>query len=129
MPTSHSETDIRLEAIAWERAERYPNRTTNLRMVCADGFTVSIQASHRHYADDSNPETRAPYWDTDERPIQYPFIEFEVGFPSEPITDPRWSEFGDADDPTEATVWGFVPRALVDELIASHGGSIGWEAG
>lgn len=116
---------LHLDAVAWERAERYSNARTNLRIVCADGFSVSVQASPRHYSNDSHPDGEAPYWRDDD--IDYPFTTFEIGYPSEPITDPRWSEYDASGGEGGPSIWAFVPRQLVADLIDSHGGSTGWQ--
>lgn len=77
------------------------------RVVCADGFSVSIQASSFTY---SNPRLN----------VAEGFTEVELGFPSEPddlIRDyaEDWSE------PTN-TVYGYVPVEIVDKLLEKHGG-------
>ena len=82
------------------------------RVVCRDGFTVSIQASETNYSEPR--ETHA------ER-----YTSVELGFPSrreELIID--WAE--DQDRPTE-TVYGYVPVQTVNLMIAKHGGIIAGE--
>ena len=116
--------DIRVEAVANERAPKYPGAIANLRILCADGFSVSVQASNCHYSDDSGPDNY--YWAGGDRDAVYPYVEFEVGFPSVPFDDPRWDEFDSSGDDSKSGPWAYVPRALVDELIESHDGSIGW---
>ena len=111
-------TETAVEAIAWERAPRYPGSWVNCRVVCADGFTVSVQASNRHYAEDSSG--RAPYW-TGANP-EYPFIAFEVGHPTEDPAPKRvWSKYD------SGGVWAWVPRRVVANLLKYHGGAVAWE--
>lgn len=76
------------------------------RIVCADGFSLSVQATHGAYC--------AP------RQNIGPWREVEVGFPSsEPELIMHRAEQPDA--PTE-TVYGYVDIELVEQLIALHGG-------
>jgi hypothetical protein len=84
----------------------------NEKVVCADGFEMSVQASATAY---SIPRmTDAPT-----------YIQVEVGFPSEAeelLT--RWAE--DEEDPT-GTVYGYVPVNVVTNVIAKHGGIVSGE--
>lgn len=76
-------------------------------IVCADGFTMSVQASSYHYckprSDDANVYTHV-----------------EIGYPSavEPALMPYVE---DASAPTD-TVYAYVPVEVVDIVIESHGG-------
>lgn len=80
-------------------------------IVCADGFTVSAQASEGNY---STPRVTAAW----------PYTEVELGYPSEeqPILTPFAEEPG---DPTD-TVYGYVPVALLEAVVESHGGCVNW---
>ena len=84
----------------------------NKRVICADGFEMSVQASATSY---SIPKmTGAPI-----------YREVEVGFPSmreEMLI--RWAE--DPEDPT-GTVYGYVPVRVVTNVIAKHGGMVSGE--
>ena len=77
------------------------------RVVCADGFSMSVQASAYHYCSpriSNEPE----------------YFSCEIGFPSERVEAlMKYAE--DADRPTD-TVYGWVPVALIDQIIAEHGG-------
>ena len=76
------------------------------RVVCRDGFSLSVQATHGAYC---SPRTNRGPWD-----------QVEVGYPSampELIMD--YAE--DPDRPTD-TVYGYVPVALINQLIDLHGG-------
>jgi hypothetical protein len=115
-------TALAVEAVAWERAPRYPGRTVNLRVVCADGFSVSVQASNMNYAEDSHPSGKAAYWrGLDAEPV-YPFTSFEVGYPSaDPEPVDVWAEYDNGG------VWAWVPRQVVADLLDLHGGAVGWQ--
>ena len=79
-------------------------------VVCADGFTVSIQASKAHYC--------SPRTTNAEK-----YTHCELGFPSE--ADDLIKEYvdsiGDEIDYTDA-VYGYVPAKVIRLLIAKHGG-------
>ena len=116
-------TSIAIEAVAWERAPRYPGRRVNRRIVCADGYTVSVQASGWHYANDSHPSGKALYWRGDDAEAAYPFTTFEIGNPSDDPTPARtWKPFDNGG------VWAWVPRRTVARLLDLHGGAVAWEA-
>ena len=73
---------------------------------CADGFSVSVQASSFHYCD--------PRTNTDA------YSSVELGFPSQP--DELILPYAeDAENPTQ-TVYGHVPVYVVQNLIEKHGG-------
>lgn len=76
------------------------------RITCADGFSLSVQASHGAYC---LPRRNVGPW-----------IKVEVGYPSaKPELIMEYAE--QPETPTE-TVYGYVPTALVEALIALHGG-------
>jgi len=102
-----------LDAIAYERAPRRPGSRVNIPIRCADGFTVSVQASDMHYANDGDGTT-SPYFGIDRAP-EYPFVTFEVGYPSAPPPK-TWRKYD------SGGVWAFVPRRAVHLLLAAHGG-------
>ena len=78
-------------------------------IVCADGFSISVQASSRHYC---QPRETGAYW--------YHLV--ECGYPSQaPEFILQYAE--DSEQPTE-TVYGYVPVDLVNKLIDSHGGVV-----
>lgn len=116
-------TALAVEAVAWERAPRYPSRTVNRRIVCADGFTVSVQASAHHYAMDSGADGSGPYWRWKDETPAYPFTTFEIGNPTE---DPAPAEVWDEYD--NGGVWAMVPRQVVADLLDLHGGAVAWES-
>lgn len=92
-----------------KRIMRTAYDTTLLRAVqCQDGFTVSIQASATHYC---SPRDNVPF-------AQY--TAYELGFPSEP--DDLITEYADNPTKPKETVYGWVPREVVAQLIEKHGG-------
>lgn len=119
-------TQLAIEAVEYERAPRHPGRSVNRRIVCADGFALSVQASPNHYANDSSDE--APYWKTDPAPgqmpgVAYPFTTFEVGNPTSELEPAEaWAHYDN--DGT----WAWVPPQLVAETLDAHGGAVAWEA-
>ena len=81
----------------------------NQQVICADGFTMSVQAHAGAYC--SPRVSNAKSYD-----------EVEVGFPS--VTEPllmQWCE--DKNEPT-CTVYGYVPAQVVINVIAKHGGMV-----
>ena len=82
------------------------NIRKNKKVSCADGFSMSVQASTFCYCTPRNNDG--------------PYSQVEVGYPSareEMLMD--WAE--DPDDPT-GTVYGYVPVSVVTNVIAKHGG-------
>lgn len=79
----------------------------NKRIVCNDGFEISVQANEFAYCKPRKTDNDFYY-------------EVECGFPSEkPDLIMEYAE--NSESPTD-TVYGYVPIELVEELIASHGG-------
>lgn len=74
---------------------------------CADGFTMSVQASKHHYC---TPRDSAGPW-----------TKVEVGFPTTKVESFMPYIDGADSDPTD-TVYGYVPIRLVVQAIADHGG-------
>lgn len=108
-----------LDLIAYGRAPRQRGGRLNLRVVCADGWACSVQASSWHYANDSG-DGEAPYWrGLDAEPV-YPFVSFEIGG----IDDGDMSLLDEWDSDG---VWAWVPRENVAALLDSHGGVVRWE--
>ena len=84
------------------------------RVKCADGYSVSIQASSGHYC-----EPRETMHDVRR------YSSFELGYPSG--ADEEFMQYvEDADRPTD-TVYAYVPREIVEQVIASHGGIVGFD--
>tara|TARA_R110000737_G_C14322372_1_gene439916 strand:+ start:141 stop:431 length:291 start_codon:yes stop_codon:yes gene_type:complete len=85
----------------------------NERIVCADGFAMSVQARALSYCE--------PRIDNAEK-----YTSVEVGYPSEreEFLMP-WVE--DSSKPT-GTVYAYVPVGVVSNVIIKHGGLIAGEA-
>ena len=80
----------------------------NRRVLCIDGFSMSVQASQGNYC---IPRVNNSLW----------YNEVEIGFPSskEPVILQYMD--GTLNDPTDA-VYGYVPVDLVRHIIDKHGG-------
>lgn len=78
------------------------------RLTCADGFSMSVQASSTHYC--------LP------RDSFGPYSAVEVGYPSAKVDGfmPH-IDGGPETNPTD-TVYGYVPIEIVAQAIADHGG-------
>lgn len=78
------------------------------RVVCKDGFSVSIQANRYSYC---NP-IKDKAW---------PYTKVELGYPNEldNLVEDYAEDAGSLD-----TVYGFVPIDIVNELIKKHGGIV-----
>lgn len=78
------------------------------KVICADGFEMSVQASEGHYC--SPRDNIGPY------------TSVEIGYPSERVEEFMHYIDGDENaDPTQ-TVYGWVPLETVVQIIESHGG-------
>ncbi len=84
----------------------------NKKVICADGFEMSVQANRSAYCD--------PRIDNAER-----YIAVEVGYPTaeEPLLM-EWAE--EPGSPTD-TVYAWVPAERVSLVIAKHGGIVSGE--
>jgi len=84
----------------------------NRQVVCADGFTMSVQAHDGAYC--TPRMSGAPK-----------YTHVEVGFPSErEVLIMKYAE--EPDVPTQ-TVYGYVPVQTVTNVIAKHGGIVNGE--
>lgn len=84
------------------------------RVKCADGYSISIQASSGHYC--TPRETM--------QDVQH-YLAFELGYP--PVANDVLIEHAeDAENPTD-TVYPYVPREVIEQVIASHGGIVGFD--
>ncbi len=87
------------------------NKYVNLRprLICADGFSLSVQASATHYCIPRVNEEGGIY------------VEVEIGYPS--VEEENLMPYidGNANEPTKS-VYGYVPIEIVDTIIAKHGG-------
>ena len=78
-------------------------------VVCADGFTMSVQANENAYC--------SPRINNAER-----YTSCEVGYPSQ-VEDLILEYAEDKEHPTD-TVYGWVPSERISLVIAKHGGMI-----
>lgn len=82
------------------------------RIVCKDGVSLSVQAGEYHYC---TPRDNSGTYSAK-----------EVGFIRDASGDDMsppdtWRDYADGDFP--ASVYGYVPVALIDAFIAEHGGA------
>jgi len=89
------------------------------RVVCADGFTMSVQASSFSYC--------SPRIDNADC-----YSSVEIGFPS--ALDPRLQEYAENPDAVVdvergevLTVYPYVPMPIVLAVILGHGGQVAGE--
>lgn len=75
------------------------------RVKCADGYTVSIQASIGHYCAPRTNKTND-------------YTTVELGFPNK--EDDLIYKFREGSD----SVYGYVPIRIVNELLQKHGGIV-----
>ena len=86
----------------------------NPRIVCADGFSMSVQANEFCYCTPRQNEG--------------PHTHMEGGFPSSPPLDPelleaRENSYDEDGDPCE-TVYPYVPREVFEREFELHGGIV-----
>ena len=81
-------------------------------VTCADGFSVSIQASKFNYSEPRSDTSHA-------------YESVELGFPNRPCMFIK----DYAEDPKNltSTVYGWVPAHIVRKMIAGHGGIVSGE--
>ena len=80
----------------------------NERVVCADGFNMSIQADEFVYCSPRNNDG--------------PYTAVEIGFPSH--HEDLILEFAEDKDTPTQTVYGWVPSHIVSLVLAKHGGIV-----
>jgi hypothetical protein len=78
------------------------------RIRCADGFSMSVQASDFHCC---TPKT-----------LDGPYSHVEVGYPSEPQEKLLPYRIAEEDIDLEHSIFGHVPVAVLVEIINDHGG-------
>ena len=80
------------------------------KIVCSDGFTMSVQVGYSLYSEPKKVAKR--------------YSKVEVGYPSdhEPLIE-KWAEnlFEDMPDFTD-TVYPYVPVKVVNQVLKKHGG-------
>ena len=94
------------EHFAKHPGERYTGMRVAPRIICADGFSLSVQASTGHYCSPKNTDG--------------PYTLVEVGFPETAGGQPaRPRALGSTPD---CGVWGYTPVGTVNNIIRRHGG-------
>ena len=76
------------------------------RIICKDGFSMSVQAGDTLYC---SPRSNQGPWD-----------EVEVGFPSH--EDKDLLQYAERPNHPVDTVYAYVPVALVESVMEKHGG-------
>jgi len=90
--------------LAARNSEAYPFTP---RIICKDGFNLSVQANYGAYCTPRSNEG--------------PYLAVEVGFPS--ASEPLLLGYAeDVDCPTD-TVYPYTPITVVEAVIAKHGGT------
>lgn len=115
-------------------APEYCFQEVRPRIVCNDGYSVSVQASEHMYC-----EPRYTQWQNEDgwqvingdylwacsTPRNFetdhytPYESVELGYPSE--EDELINEYAEGDDYTN-TVYSYVPVNVVEQLVKKHGG-------
>ena len=80
--------------------------TRRPRIICNDGFSMSVQGSEYHYC--SPRKNKNEYY------------EMEIGFPSK--REQLILNYAEQKHKPKKTVYGYVPVNLIDEVIKKHGG-------
>lgn len=91
------------------RKVEHGTNVTRPRILCADGFTVSVQADYGYYS--------TPSFDADS------YVTVEVGYPSR--EDKELLVYAENPDWPTDTVYGNVPVKLMDKILDAHGGITG----
>lgn len=100
------------EDVLWHRDDKILS-IIRPRIVCNDGFSISVQGSANHYC---SPR---------ENLIDKAYAEVELGFPS--VADDLIAYYAEDDEDLTDTVYGLVPIDTVEELIEKHGGIKGYD--
>ena len=80
------------------------------RVVCADGFSISIQANRYSYCEPKQDSCDEGY------------TSVELGFPSRPC--PFIMDYAETPEDLTGSVYGYVPASVVRKMIEAHGGPI-----
>ena len=85
------------------------NKRLNDKIVCSDGFTMSVQANEYAYCEPRHSDAKV-------------YTTVEIGYPSQ--REELLMEYAESTaDPTDA-VYAYVPVALVFAVIVKHGGMV-----
>lgn len=97
---------------SWKDNEDYGFKMTK-KLKLADGTELSIQASDGHYC-------QPRMWLKD----YADYTEFEIGFPSVAIL--QLMPYADDESRPTDTVYGYVPKEVIEAVIEERGGVIGF---
>ena len=97
------------------------------RVVCKDGFKISIQAGRGYSCTPENDD--GPYTHVELGYPEYPskLILRMIKMVGIPISEPTIKTYAVNKNRLEETIYKQVPVAAVDRLLAEHGGLIGFE--
>ena len=84
----------------------------NERVVCADGFSMSVQASAYNYCQPRQPDA-----------VRYETV--EIGFPS--AKENMIMLYAETPENPTDTVYAYVPVQVVTNVIVRHGGIVSGE--
>lgn len=84
-------------------------KTMNRKIICADGFSMSVQASEYNYC--------RPRVDNARR-----YFSVEIGYPSEKET--LIIDYAENPKRPTETVYPWVPAAIISLICAKHGGIV-----
>ena len=84
----------------------------NEKIICKDGFTMSVQANEGAYC--------SPRVDNAER-----YVAVEVGYPS--VREPLLMEWAESEGRPTETVYGWVPSERISLVCIKHGGIVSGE--
>ena len=79
------------------------------RIVCVDGFSMSVQASRFNYCEPRIDDA-------------HKYTEVEVGFPSN--YESLLASYAEDKEDYTGTVYGYVPAQVVVDVCAKHGGVV-----
>lgn len=89
----------------FDKAKAYPDNRP--RVVCTDGFSISVQASEDHHCEPRENFLKRYYT-------------VEIGYPSE--EEPLLIDYAEDPEKPTGTIYGYVPVELVDKVLWKHGG-------
>ena len=103
--------------------------TSGTKVVCADGYTISIQAGNGCEDKRYPALSESVSYCTPRKVGEGPFSAVELGFPSEHDSLIEYYREGNGfnDDPQTGCVFPYVPAEVVVELLKKHGGLVSGE--
>tara|TARA_R110002020_G_scaffold198128_2_gene399248 strand:+ start:194 stop:493 length:300 start_codon:yes stop_codon:yes gene_type:complete len=79
------------------------------KIICADGFSMSVQAGEHNYSHPRVNDARR-------------YFSVEIGYPSEKET--LIIDYAENPERPTETVYGWVPAAIISLICAKHGGIV-----